>query len=53
MLAHRLRALFARLQWTISVVVATLTVVPGRAKTLHGGLHLVLFAGFLFLAANP
>jgi Ca2+:H+ antiporter len=37
----------------ISVVVATLTVVPGRAKTLHGGLHLVLFAAFLFLAANP
>jgi Ca2+:H+ antiporter len=37
----------------ISVVVATLTVVPGRAKSLHGGLHLVLLAAFLFLAANP
>jgi Ca2+:H+ antiporter len=37
----------------ISLVVATLTIVPGRAKTLHGGLHLVLFAAFLFLAANP
>ena len=37
----------------ISMLVATLTVVPGRAKTLHGGLHLVLLAAFLFLAANP
>src|SRR6478609_505494 len=37
----------------ISLLVATLTVVPGRAKTLHGGLHLVLFFAFLFLAANP
>jgi Ca2+:H+ antiporter len=37
----------------ISVVVATLTVAPGRAKSLHGGLHLVIFAAFLFLAANP
>lgn len=37
----------------ISLLVATLTVVPGRAKTLHGGLHLVLLASYLFLAANP
>ena len=37
----------------ISLLVATLTVVPGRAKTLQGGLHLVLLASFLFLAANP
>jgi Ca2+:H+ antiporter len=37
----------------ISLLVATLTVVPGRAKTLHGGLHLVLLAAYLFLAANP
>jgi Ca2+:H+ antiporter len=37
----------------ITVVVSTLTVVPGRAKTLHGGLHLVLLAAFLFLAASP
>lgn len=36
-----------------SIVVATFTVVPGRAKTLHAGLHLVLLAAFLFLAANP
>ncbi|SFC53106.1 Ca2+:H+ antiporter [Nocardioides terrae] len=37
----------------ITMLVATLTVVPGRAKTLHGGLHLALLAAFLFLAANP
>ena len=37
----------------ITVVVSVLTVVPGRAKTLHGGLHLVLLASFLFLAASP
>lgn len=38
---------------TITLVVSVLTVVPGRAKTLHGSLHLVLLASFLFLAANP
>ena len=37
----------------ITLVVSTLTVVPGRAKTLHGGLHLALLAAFLFLAASP
>lgn len=37
----------------ITLVVSMLTVVPGRAKTLHGGLHLVLLVSFLFLAANP
>jgi Ca2+:H+ antiporter len=37
----------------ITLLVSTLTVVPGRAKTLHGGLHLVLLAAFLFLAASP
>ena len=36
-----------------SAVVAVLTVVPGRAKTLHAGLHLVLLAAFLFLAVVP
>ncbi len=38
---------------TLTVVVATLTVVPGRAKPLNGGVHLVLLAAYLFLAANP
>ncbi len=37
----------------LSVVVSVLTVVPGRAKPLNGGVHLVLFAAYLFLAANP
>lgn len=38
---------------TISVMVSVLTVVPGRAKPLNGGVHLVLLAAYLFLAANP
>ncbi|MDR0487986.1 MAG: ionic transporter y4hA [Propionibacteriaceae bacterium] len=38
---------------TISALVAVLTVVPGRAKTLHGTLHLTLFAAFIFLAIIP
>lgn len=37
----------------LSVVVTMLTVVPGRATRLQGGVHFVLFAAFLFLAANP
>lgn len=38
---------------TLTVVVSTLTVVPGRATRLQGGVHLVLLAAFLFLAINP
>ncbi len=37
----------------VSVVVAVLTVVPGRAKPLQGGVHLVLLAAFVFLSINP
>lgn len=37
----------------ITVAVGTLTVVPGRATRLHAGLHLVLLAAFVFLAASP
>ena len=37
----------------LTVVVATLTVVPGRATRLQGVVHLVLLAAFLFLAVNP
>lgn len=37
----------------LTVVVTTLTVVPGRATRLQGVVHLVLLAGFLFLAVNP
>ncbi len=36
-----------------SVVVAVLTVVPGRAKALMGGIHLVIFAAFVFLTIAP
>lgn len=37
----------------LTVIVAVLTVVPGRATRLQGGVHLVLFAAFVFLAINP
>ncbi|MEP6649158.1 MAG: ionic transporter y4hA [Lapillicoccus sp.] len=37
----------------ITVVVGMLTVVPGRATRLQGGVHLVLLAAYIFLAANP
>jgi len=37
----------------LTVLVSVLTVVPGRATRLQGGLHLVLLAAFLFLAVNP
>lgn len=37
----------------LSFLVGVLTVVPGRAKPLAGGVHLVLLASYLFLAANP
>ncbi|WP_211328614.1 calcium:proton antiporter [Thermomonospora umbrina] len=37
----------------LTVAVTTLTVVPGRATLLQGGVHLVLFAAFLFLAISP
>jgi len=37
----------------VSVVVSVLTVVPGRAKPLQGGVHLVLLAAFVFLTIKP
>ena len=37
----------------LTVVVSVLTVVPGRATRLQGGVHLALLAAFLFLAAYP
>ncbi|MEV3873558.1 ionic transporter y4hA [Streptomyces sp. NPDC049906] len=37
----------------LTVVVGTLTVVPGRATPLQGGVHLVLLAAYLVLAVNP
>jgi hypothetical protein len=35
------------------VEVGTLTVVPGRATPLQGGVHLSVFAAYLVLAVNP
>jgi Ca2+:H+ antiporter len=37
----------------LSVLVGILTVVTGRAKPLQGGVHLVLFAAFVFLSVSP
>lgn len=37
----------------LTVVISVLTVVPGRATRLQGGVHLVLLAAFVFLAVNP
>jgi Ca2+:H+ antiporter len=37
----------------ITMVVGALTVLPGRATVQEGGVHLVLFAAFVFLALNP
>jgi Ca2+:H+ antiporter len=37
----------------LTVAVGTLTIVPGRANVLQGGVHLSLLAVFLFLAASP
>jgi Ca2+:H+ antiporter len=37
----------------VTVVMAALTVLPGRATVQESGVHLVLFLAFLFLAVNP
>jgi Ca2+:H+ antiporter len=37
----------------ISVVIAILTITPGRSKTLQGWVHLALLAAFLFLSVRP
>lgn len=37
----------------LTVVVSILTVTPGRATLLQGGVHLAVFAGFLVLAFSP
>ncbi|WP_063064929.1 calcium:proton antiporter [Nocardia violaceofusca] len=37
----------------LTVGAGVLTVVPGRATPLQGGVHLVLLTGFVFLAASP
>ncbi len=40
-------------EFLLTVAVATLTIVPGRATRLQGTVHLVLFAAFIFLSATP
>lgn len=37
----------------MSVVVSMLTIVPGRATRLQGGVHLVLLAAFVFMVIQP
>jgi Ca2+:H+ antiporter len=37
----------------LTVLTGILTVVPGRATPLQGGVHLALFTAFLVLAVNP
>jgi Ca2+:H+ antiporter len=37
----------------ITAVVGALTILPGRATLQEGGVHLVLFGAFVFLALNP
>ena len=37
----------------LTIVVGVLTVVPGRATLMQAGVHLSLFAAFVFLAINP
>ncbi len=37
----------------LSLFVATLTLATGRTTVLHGGIHLVIFAAFITLAAVP
>lgn len=37
----------------ITMVVSVLTVVPGRATRLQGGVHLILLTAFIFLAMFP
>jgi Ca2+:H+ antiporter len=38
---------------TLAIIVSILTVVPGRATLLQGGVHLGIFAAFLFLSVAP
>ncbi|WP_117215217.1 calcium:proton antiporter [Allorhizocola rhizosphaerae] len=37
----------------LTVVVGVLTIVPGRATLLQGGVHLAILAAFIFLAMSP
>jgi Ca2+:H+ antiporter len=37
----------------LTLIVSTLTILPGRSTRLQGVLHLILLAAFVFLAINP
>jgi Ca2+:H+ antiporter len=37
----------------LTLIVSTLTILPGRSTRLQGVLHLILLASFVFLAINP
>ncbi|GAB3681844.1 ionic transporter y4hA [Actinocorallia lasiicapitis] len=37
----------------LTIVVSTLTIVPGRATVLQGGVHLAIFAAYLFTTVSP
>ncbi len=37
----------------LTLITSALTVVPGRATLLQGGIHLAILGAFLFLAASP
>jgi Ca2+:H+ antiporter len=37
----------------LTAVVGILTIVPGRATLLQGGIHVAVFAAFVFFAASP
>ena len=37
----------------LTLLVSVLTVVPGRATRLQGGVHLILLAAYIFLAVSP
>jgi Ca2+:H+ antiporter len=39
--------------FAITMLVSALTILPGRATLQESGVHLVLFAAFVFLAFNP
>ena len=37
----------------LTVAVSIITLMPGRAARMQGGIHLILFAAFLFLSVSP
>jgi Ca2+:H+ antiporter len=39
--------------FALTMFVAALTITPGRSTVMQGGVHLVLFVGFVVLSASP